>query len=208
MIFTRRLVVLLMALILTAGIGAAVMPTLSAAPIVSEGIETEAQEAPAAARKRLQFDVAEDGTRFFFDEAPIFDDGLPAYGNSFVTQGYIYEHGTLDGSNGVLPDGSPEFPDKVIGSWTCRGWFIGDGAHTASGPWVITTQLYDLGEKAGDISLMSDGYEIADVNEAVQRAIIGGSGPYRKARGEASQVLLGFNTTEGVNLRFELEVRK
>ncbi|HZA22612.1 MAG TPA: hypothetical protein VFA32_08420, partial [Dehalococcoidia bacterium] len=40
----------------------------------------------------LKFDVAEDATRFVFDEAPVFDDGLPAYGNAFVTSGYLYEH--------------------------------------------------------------------------------------------------------------------
>jgi hypothetical protein len=41
----------------------------------------------------------------------VHEDDLPAYGNSFITQGYIYEYGTLNGSNGVLPNGKPEFPD-------------------------------------------------------------------------------------------------
>ena len=35
---------------------------------------------------------------------------MPAYGNPFVTEGYLYPSGTLGGSNGVLPDGRPEFP--------------------------------------------------------------------------------------------------
>ena len=34
------------------------------------------------------FDVAEDLSRFVHDESPVFDDGMPAYGNAFVTQGY------------------------------------------------------------------------------------------------------------------------
>lgn len=140
--------------------------------------------APGADVNVVKFDVAESASRFVFDEEPVFDDGFPAYGNAFVTQGYIYPHGTLDGSNGVLPNGEPEFPDKVIGEWTCRGWFVGDGAHTESGPWVITTQVYDLGDAPGDVTLVSEGYELADVNESVQRAITGGTGRtgWRKAQ--------------------------
>lgn len=53
---------------------------------------------------------------------------------------------------------------------------------------------------------MSEGFELADIDEAIKRAIIGGTGKYKTARGEAAQTLLGFNATEGVNLRFELEV--
>lgn len=151
-----------------------------------------------------EFDVAEDGTRFVFDEAPVHPDGMPAYGNAFVTQGYIYPAGTLNDSNGVLPSGEPEFPDLVIGEWTCRGWFIGDGAHTETGPWVITTQYYDFGGEAGRVSLVSDGVEVADLNTRVNRAVTGGTGKFRKARGEVSQELLGFNESEGVNLTFTL----
>ena len=156
--------------------------------------------------KVLKFDVAEDATRFVFDEAPVFEDGLPAYGNAFVTSGYIYEHGTLNGSDGVLPDGSPEFPDKVIGSWICRGWFIGDGAHTQSGALVVTTQYYQFGDEPGRETIVTDGVEIADVNELLYRAITGGTGKYSNAGGQGTQELLGFNQSEGVNLRFELSV--
>lgn len=82
----------------------------------------------------IKFDIAEDATRFVFDEAPV-DEGskLPLYGNPFVTQGYIYPPGTLGPSNGVLATGEPEFPELVIGEWTCRGWFVGDGALSTTG---------------------------------------------------------------------------
>jgi hypothetical protein len=156
---------------------------------------------------RLRFDVAEDMTRFVFAPAPVHDDGMPAHGNAFITQGYIYPEGTLTESNGVLPDGSPEFPDKVLGEWTCRGWFVGDGAHTTSGPWVITTQIYNLGAEFGDATLITEGYEVADVGVAIERAISGGTGTYAAARGDGTQVMLGFNATEGVNLRFALDVQ-
>lgn len=171
-------------------------------------------------RAHLKFDVAESASKFVFDEAPVFDNGLPAYGNAFITQGYIYPYGTLTGGaagNGILPDGSPEFPDKVIGEWVCRGYFIGNGVNTETGPWVITTQHYDFYDepgfdpnrekKSGDTNLITDGYELSDVGVQGKRAVTGGTGIFKRARGEAVQTLLGFNALEGVNLRFEIRPR-
>lgn len=162
----------------------------------------------------LKFDVVENASRFVFAEKPVFDDGLPAYGNSFVTQGYIYPHGFLEGKEGINAGGEPTFPEKVIGVWTCRGFFVGDGAHTDSGPMVITTQTYDLFRKPGysggkyrtDRLLISEGYELADVNLPFQRPITGGTGPYSRVKGEARQTLLGFNPYMGVRLRFAIKL--
>jgi hypothetical protein len=156
--------------------------------------------------KRLRFDVAENGKLFTFDETPLFADGLPAYGNEFVTEGYIYPEGTLNGSNGVNADGSPEVPHKVIGRWYCRGWHIGDGAHTEKGPWVVTHQIYDFGHTAGRVTITTDGFETPEHNP-IQRAIIGGTGTFSLARGEAAQTFLGFNQANGVSLRYEVKVR-
>ncbi|MEA2524252.1 MAG: hypothetical protein QOF73_1479 [Thermomicrobiales bacterium] len=153
----------------------------------------------------LRFDVAEDMSRFVFDQTVAFEDGMPKHGSPFITQGYIYEAGTLSGGNGVLEDGSPEFPDKVIGEWTCRGWFVGEGAHAKTGPMVITTQLYNFGEGLGDETIVSEGYELADVGVVIQRAITGGTGEYTGIEGEVKQTFLGFNASEGVNLTFEVE---
>jgi hypothetical protein len=152
----------------------------------------------------LRFDVAENATKFVFDPDLTHDDGLPAYGDTFVTQGYIYPAGTLDESNGVNPDGSPEFPDQVLGQWICRGVFIGDGAHTTSGAWVITTQTHNFGAVDGEATVVSDGAEVADLGVSVDRAVIGGTGPFVGAGGTATQSLLGFNVVEGVNLQFEI----
>lgn len=151
----------------------------------------------------MAFDVAEDMTRFVFVESIAYEDGLPKHGSPFITQGYIYPAGTLDGSNGVLPDGSPEFPDKVIGEWTCRGWFVGEGAHAETGPIVITTQIFNLGDVPGADMLIVDGYELADVGVAIERAITGGTGQYRGADGVVNQTFLGFNASEGFNLSVE-----
>jgi hypothetical protein len=168
--------------------------------------------------KMLRFDVAEivklnEVKRFVFDNDPLFDDGLPAYGNEFITEGYIYMHGTLsvaaDGNvNGVNADGSPEFPDKVVGRWICRGWHTGDGARTVTGDWVVTHQLYIFGDKLGKEMLATDGLELVDVNVPIQRAIIGGTGQFARARGEATQIMLGFNQLGGVGLRYEIKVTK
>lgn len=154
----------------------------------------------------ITFEVAENGLRFLFDETPVHEDGMPAYGNPFVTEGYLYPAGTLNGSNGVLPDGSPEFPDKVIGTWICRGFMIGDGAHTTTGAWVTSTQTYNFGSGFGARTIVTDGYELADIGVPIARAITGGTGPYRAAQGEQTQTLLGFTEQMGVNLRVQLEI--
>lgn len=167
----------------------------------------------------LQVDVAEASTRFVFDDAPVFEeDGFPAHGNSFVTQGYIYPAGFLDDHEGVTEAGEPTYPERVIGEWVCRGWFIGDGAHTQTGPWVISTQQLDFYERSGwdpqrerDFgyrTLATEGYELADIGKPVKRAISGGTGRYAKARGQVVQTFLGFGPGMSVKQRHKIEVRR
>ncbi|HWM07839.1 MAG TPA: hypothetical protein VNO82_00790 [Solirubrobacteraceae bacterium] len=173
-----------------------------AAVVVSMG-----GSATAPAKKRatevLRFDVAEDATRFSFAPSPVDADGQPAYGNAFVTQGYIYPKGTLDGADGVLEDGSPQFPGKVLGEWTCWGHFVGDGAKTTKGPWVVTNQLFRIGRS----TIATVGYESPEVGAPIARAITGGTRRFAAARGEQSQRMLGFGTGDGVKLRMSLDVR-
>ncbi|WP_299886668.1 hypothetical protein [uncultured Ruegeria sp.] len=150
----------------------------------------------------MSFDVAEDLSRFIFAAAPVFDDGMPAFGNAFVTQGYIYEDGTLDGGEeGTLSDGSPAFPDQVIGRWTCDGYFVGDGARTTSGAMVITRQVFEFDN--GDI-LINQGAELADIGVEAPRAITGGTGSFANINGEMTQVLLGMSDGYGVRLSVEI----
>lgn len=177
--------------------------------------ESEAIEVPASPRnfanpildtRFVQFDVSENAKRFIFDETPLFADGSPAYGNEFVTEGYIYPLGTLDNADGVNADGSPQFPDKVIGRWTCRGWHVGEGAKTVTGPWVATHQVYDLGAKHGQAMLTTDGLELVDIGVPINRAISGGTGQFAESRGEATQIMIGFNQLNGVKLRLTARV--
>lgn len=156
---------------------------------------------------RFAVEIAEDGTRFVYDEEPRFANDLPAYGNAFVTQGYIYPAGTLTDTNGVLDDGSPEFPDRVIGEWTCWGYFIGDGAETEEGPWVITTQVFDFTSTVeGDNSIVTIGSETPAGAEPALRAVTGGTGRFARIEGDVSQRTLGHNVSDGVNAIFRFNL--
>jgi hypothetical protein len=186
--------------------GVAALVAVAAAVSVYAASAGSTAEAAKSSTEVLRFDVAEDPTRFVFAPTPVDADGLPAYGNYFITQGYLYPEGTLDGADGVLADGKPEFPDKVLGEWTCWGSHVGDGARTTTGPIVVTTQLYSLGKEPGNRTVVTEGYELADVGVPVERAITGGSGRFRSAGGEQVQRLLGLGATNGVKLRVTLRV--
>jgi hypothetical protein len=164
------------------------------------------------ATETLELEVAEIAPRFVFDETPLDDDGLPAYGNEFVTQGYIYPAGTLDleaGIDGVNDDNSPEFPDKVLGIWTCAGYHVGEGALSQGEPWVVTTQIFAFDgpadqDQKGAKTIVTHGYELPDVGVDVRRAIVGGTGEYDNSRGEQVQHLIGFSELQSVVLGVEL----
>jgi hypothetical protein len=169
-------------------------------------------------RRHIAFEVAENGLKFGFDQGqPLDANGFPLYGNNFVTQGYIYPLGTLKPDaktglyNGVNHDGTAEFPDKVLGVWICRGWVFGDeGFNIATGPVVVTTQIYDFHEITGHfgkITLVTDGTELIDENVSILRAVTGGTGPYKQARGQVKHTLLGLNGLGGVSLTYRLQVK-
>lgn len=150
-----------------------------------------------------EFDVAEDLSRFVFAAAPVHDDGMPAFGNAFVTQGYIYPAGTLDGGvEGTKPDGSPAWPDLVLGTWTCDGFFVGDGGYTTTGNMVITRQVFEFSD--GSI-IVTHGPELADVDVAILRPITGATGDYRNAGDVMEQTLLGMSDGYGVRFQFEID---
>jgi hypothetical protein len=100
----------------------------------------------------------------------------------------------------VMPDGTPEFPDLVMRSWIC--W----GMHTTTGLVVATTQIFDLGNNLGDETIFSIGFEYADMNLPFTRAVTGGSGAYRAARGEQQQNFIGWNDSIGVMLEVKFMV--
>lgn len=192
-------------------IGTAALATsiaLSAAATSIDAADDHAVRATSAANQiTLRFDVAENPKKFVFSKTPVHGDGLPAYGNYFVTQGYLYPEGTLDGNDGVKADGSPLFPGKVVGEWTCWGSHIGNGAKTKRGPAVVTTQIFQLGPQHGRTTIVTTGFELADLGVDIRRAVVGGTGRYAVSRGQQHQTLLGFGKTMGVKLRVSLDLR-
>lgn len=149
-------------------------------------------------------EVAEIGSRFVTDPDVVDDEeGHPRRGNDFVTEGYVYEAGTLTCTDGVCDgvvydaDGtpSPEFPDRLIGTWTCWGTHTEDAATTTSGTIVATTQQYDFGDELGDESIVTIGYERVD-DVPIDRAIVGGTGRRGLSRGTATQSLGGLNNPD------------
>ena len=156
----------------------------------------------AQAEALMAFDVAEDHTRLFMSDAPVHDDGMPAHGNAFISQGYLYPAGTLaPDTTGVLADGSPAFPDLVLGTWTCDGFFVGEGANAATGVWLVSRQIFDFGD--GDV-LITQGTEIVDTGVENLRPITGGTGDYDMVDGGVYQTLLGFNDHMAVNATFRV----
>lgn len=208
-LFTGAALTLAMALTLPAAAETTHEANQAAAAIAAASTSPSALSADdvleqiTAADGTIHFDIAEDGTRFVWADKPVFDDGLPAHGNTYISQGYIYPEGTLSADvDGVNADGSPEFPDKVLGQWSCYGWYIGDAAHATQGPWVLSTQLYQFGREWGAATLVSEGYVLSNTGGTVERAITGGTGPFATVRGTLADTNLGFNETEGGNARY------
>ena len=149
------------------------------------------------------FDVAEDHTRIFMAAQPVHDNGMPAHGNAFVSQGYIYPEGTLaDGTVGVLEDGSPAFPDLVLGTWTCDGYFVGEGGNATTGVWIISRQTFAFND--GD-TVVTQGTEIADIGQPNLRPVTGATGAYAQIDGGLIQTTLGFTDFWGLSATYAFE---
>lgn len=159
---------------------------------------------PAMSEDALkEFDVAEDLSRFIFASSPVHADGMPAFGNPFVTQGYIYPAGTLNGGvEGTNADGTPVWPELVLGTWTCDGYFVGDGGYTTTGNMVITRQVFQFND--GSL-IITQGPELADTHVAIERPITGATGDYLNAGEVMEQTLLGMTDGYGVRLQFEID---
>lgn len=186
---------------------------------------------PDHRRGGFGFDIAGDCSRFVYDNPSgghlgplqIEPDALPTFGATFMQEGVIYEAGTFEQhcpdskDCGLVPiadaasDGAPgtplyepEFPEAVIGKWSCWGTFVGDGINTESGAWLVSTQVYDFDpEVPGEVTLVSHGSERVDLNVPFDRAITGGTGPYRFALGQVRQTKIGVNQSECENFTFE-----
>ena len=160
----------------------------------------------AIADSPMAFDVAEDHTRIFMASAPLHENGMPAHGNAFISQGYIYPEGTLEADTaGVNTDGSPAFPELVLGTWTCDGYFVGEGGNATTGVWIISRQVFDFGD--GDV-IVTQGTEIVDIGVENLRPITGAAGSFAEWDSAVAQTLLGFNEHMAVNATFRIDAEK
>ena len=164
--------------------------------------------ANAQSESDLVLDVCINGSNFVF-QGPTHSDGSPAFGATFVVDGVIYPENTLEERGqtaGLFMDGSPQFPNLVLGKWLCYGTFVSDGAHTAEGqPDVVTTQIFDFDpENPGQSTLITHGYEVVGFNSPFKRALQGGTGIYSAFRGQMLQTILALNSTGAGNVRFEI----
>lgn len=156
----------------------------------------------------LALDVCCNGRTVSF-QGPTFPDGMPNYGATFVVEGVIYPDGTLRTrgvTRGLYADGSPEYPNLVMGKWTCYGTFVGQGARTPAGQAsVVTSQIYDLApDRPGEKILMSTGYELEGFNIPFRRVLIGATGVLGLGLGaEVVQEAIGPNETGFPNIHFQ-----
>jgi hypothetical protein len=188
-----------------------------------QGVESAVGQGPHSPGLRFSVDVVADCNRFT-SEGVGHPNANPKFGDYFMQEGLMYKPGTLakhcqggDGC-GLNADGTPEFPEDVIGKWTCYGSFVGKGAATAEGTWVYTTQIYEFdAEKLennvfapGRHAIVSIGTERSDLDTSWPRAISGGYGRFRSALGELVQTKIGFNQTTCKNftMDFELDSRR
>jgi hypothetical protein len=73
-----------------------------------------------------------------------------------------------------------------------------DSATLETGAMVATTQIFDLGESTGSGMIVSEGFELIDLDLPFTRAITGGTGDYAGANGVQTQTLIGLNNAETV----------
>jgi hypothetical protein len=162
-----------------------------------------------ATQPTFSVDVVADCNRY------IEDTSQPTMGATFIQEGVIYRAGTLaahcPGGNGcgLNPDGSPEFPEAVIGKWRCWGSFVGHAAVATGGPPSYSTQVYQFtgGSEPSEDGLVSHGPEWVNLAVPFERAIAGGSGRFRNADGEVAQTKIGFNQTQCENYTFHFKLR-
>ena len=141
----------------------------------------------------LTIDVACIGPTF----APIMAGALNAddgdlRGVSFSVEGHIYPGGTLPTGEEIDID---EHEDEVVGLWLCRGWLMVHPGRLE--PAGVTHQEYLLGEVSTEHPSPADQLTSSGVEGGVEtvRTVTGGTGRYRRRRGEVIQDVLGTNST-------------
>ena len=171
--------------VLTGGIVAALGLLWKPGAARAEGVP------PGAEGATLVFDVACLGNTM----APNLGAALDAKagdlrGTSFLVEGNLYPQGTIPAGDGFDPASV-----APIGHWFCHGWLILNPARPE--PHVVTTVEYLFGrisaaQPSPADQLVSTGIE---GGPNMVRAVVGGTGRYRGAKGEMIEQTLGSNST-------------
>ena len=124
--------------------------------------------------------------------------GTDSRGASGFAEGLIYPGGTIQAPAGFDPHGT-----RATGHYFARGWFLSNLERPK--PHLVTTQEYLFGlitpERPSPVdTLVSSGVDGGI--EIAHRAVIGGSGRYRYARGDVRQQFIGINALGAPNFRF------
>lgn len=121
-------------------------------------------------------------------------------GDQFIVEGYIYPAGTTDGSNGINADGTPEFPDQLLGLWTCNGWFatLRDESITPVSARTWQTFEFDL-VNVGNNMISTHGFEQLQLSSVMTRPVSAASGVFADKGGVQTQSIIGINPTGGPN---------
>ena len=159
----------------------------------------------------LELDISCDlNTLRYLNNDPLMDNDY--YKKSFIVEGYIFKKGTFECNgynNGITGGGCPEFLERLIGRWICKGWYINKGPETKTGHYVDSTHTYELDtHTALSRILTSNGKEKIDMNEPFNRVLCSGQGSYSRVKGgSVSQTNVGINETGAYNYIFRFKFR-
>ncbi len=115
-------------------------------------------------------------------------------GSPFWVEGLLFPGGTITSDSGFIPR-----IEDSLGTWICRGYFMTHVGRPE--PHMTTEQQFVFGgiEAPGAMGtemLITSGVEGRNEPGWVShRAVIGGTGKYRGARGEVTQEMIGRNST-------------
>ena len=184
---------------------------LAAAPLIAAAGALWKPTAASAQKgngigSRLTLDVACFGDTFRGDF-----DGVASgerRGATFFVEGAIYPQGAIPPGPGFDPSSAASM---MLGHWLCRGWFI-DHPGRPEPQSLRRRSTCCRSSRARNLpppdTLVSSGVEGGIL--VSHRAILGGSGKYRHARGDVAQEVIGTNITvlpsgdNAPNFRFHL----
>jgi len=160
----------------------------------------------------LEFDICCNGHSFRDLNGDANDDGLNYNKKSVMVEGYIYKKGTFEYygyESGVKVDGKPEFLERLIGKWICKGWYINKGKEATTGHYIDSIHTYDL-DSGTSLSrvLESSGKEMIDLHTPFNRMLSPGKGAYSRVKGgNVIQINVGTNKTQSLNYTFKFKFR-